>query len=156
MPRPRPPRLHRQRTRHGKTVWYVRAGHGPRIRLRAEFGSPEFEAEYQAAISGQAVERGKKAAAVGSLMWLFDRYRETVAWSGLSLATRRQRENIMSGVLAQAGRESATAIKRAHIVAGRDRRARTPESPTFPRRDAGALSMGARCWSRTDRSYRRR
>jgi hypothetical protein len=104
------------------------AGQGAgNIRLRAEFGSPEFEAEYQAAISGQAVERGKKAAAVGSLMWLFDRYRETVVWSGLSLATRRQRENIMSGVLAQAGRESATAIKRAHIVAGRDRRARTPD-----------------------------
>ena len=126
MPRPRPPRLHRQRTRHGKTVWYVRDGHGPRVRLRAEFGSPEFEAEYQVAISGQAVERGKKAAAVGSLMWLFDRYRETVAWSGLSLATRRQRENIFKGVLKQAGYESATAIKRAHIVAGRDRRADTP------------------------------
>ena len=126
MPRPRPPRLHRQRTRHGKTVWYVRDGHGPRVRLRAEFGSPEFEAEYQVAISGQAVERGKKAAAVGSLMRLFDRYRETVAWSGLSLATRRQRENIFKGVLKQAGYESATAIKRAHIVAGRDRRADTP------------------------------
>ena len=127
MPRPRPPRLHRQRTRHGKTVWYVRDGHGPRVRLRAEFGSPEFEAEYQVAISGQAVERGKKAAAVGSLMWLFDRYRETVAWSGLSLATRRQRENIMHGVLAQSGHEPASAIKRAHVVAGRDRRARTPD-----------------------------
>ena len=127
MPRPRPPRLHRQRTRHGKTVWYVRDGHGPRVRLRAEFGSPEFEAEYQAAISGQALQHSKKAAAVGSLMWLFDRYRETIAWSGLSLATRRQRENIMSGVLAQAGFESATAIKRANIVAGRDRRAGTPD-----------------------------
>jgi hypothetical protein len=126
MPRPRPPRLHRQRTRHGKTVWYARVGHGPRIRLRAEFGSPEFEAEYRAAISGQTVERGKKAAAVGSLTWLFDRYRETVAWTALSLATRRQRENIFEGVLKQSGHESAAAIKRAHIVAGRDRRAETP------------------------------
>ena len=60
MPRPRPPRLHRQRTRHGKTVWYVRAGHGPRIRLRPDFGSPEFEAEYHAAISGHAIERLEK------------------------------------------------------------------------------------------------
>jgi integrase len=32
----------------------------------------------------------------------------------------------MRGVLDQAGHESATAIKRAHIVAGRDRRAETP------------------------------
>src|SRR5262249_5835560 len=29
MPRPRPPHLHRQVTRHGKAVWYVRIGKGP-------------------------------------------------------------------------------------------------------------------------------
>ena len=126
MPRPRPPRLHRQRTRHGKTVWYVRDGHGPRVRLRAEFGSPEFEVEYQVAISGQAVERGKKGAAVGSLMWLFDRYRETVAWSGLSWQRGVSAKTSCKGVLKQAGYEPATAIKRAHIVAGRNRRAATP------------------------------
>ena len=52
MPRPRPPHLVRQITRHGTPVWYVRLGHGPRVRLRAEFGTPEFEAEYQAALTG--------------------------------------------------------------------------------------------------------
>jgi hypothetical protein len=52
MPRPRPPHLHRQTTRHGKTVWYVRVGKGRRIRIRAEFGSAEFDAEYQAALTG--------------------------------------------------------------------------------------------------------
>jgi hypothetical protein len=44
MPRPRPPHLQRQITRHGKAVWYVRMGKGPRVRLRAEFGSPDFDA----------------------------------------------------------------------------------------------------------------
>src|SRR5436190_24042236 len=53
MPRPRPPHLHRQVTRHGKTVWYVRFGKGPRVRIRAEFGTPEFGAEYQAAITAR-------------------------------------------------------------------------------------------------------
>jgi hypothetical protein len=99
----------------------VRDGHGPRVRLRAEFGSPEFEVEYQVAISGQAVERGKKGAAVGSLMWLFDRYRETVAWSGYPLQ-RGASENIMHGVLAQAATGSAKARPRCRR---RDRRART-------------------------------
>jgi integrase len=125
MPRPRPPHLHRQRTRHGRFVWYVRLGHGRRIRLRAEYGTPDFEAEYRAALSGQSVSR-KRDAAVGSLTWLCDRYRETTAWTDLSLATRRQRENIMRGVLAQAGHEASTAVRRAHIIAGRDRRAETP------------------------------
>ena len=34
MPRPRPPTLHRETNRHGKVVWYVRNGHGPRIRIK--------------------------------------------------------------------------------------------------------------------------
>jgi integrase len=126
MPRPRPPHLHRQTTRHGRAVWYVRVGHGPRVRLRAEYGTPEFEEAYRAALVGLPPASRKRDAAVGSLAWLFERYRETTVWSGLSLATRRQRENIMRGVLAQAAHEAATAIRRSHIVAGRDRRASTP------------------------------
>jgi integrase len=127
MPRPRPPHLHRQTTRHGRTVWYVRIGHGPRIRLRAEYGTPEFEEAYRAALVGRPPASRKRDATVGSLAWLFDRYRETAAWTSLSVGTRRQRENIIVGVLKQTGHVSATAIKREHIVAGRDRRARTPD-----------------------------
>src|SRR5262245_53339400 len=100
MPRPRPPPLLRERTRHGRLIWYVRVGHGPRVRIGAEYGTPEFDAEYQAAIAGRPVERRGRAAA-GTLAWLFERYRETTAWTDLSLATRRQRENIVRGVLAQ-------------------------------------------------------
>ena len=125
MPRPRPPHLHREESRHGVTTWYVRRGHGPRLRIRAAFGTPEFEAEYRAALDGTPVEHIKKAA-VGTLQWLWERYRETTTWTALSLATRRQRENIMRGVLGLSGHESAAAIKRQHVVAGRDRRAATP------------------------------
>lgn len=53
MPRPRPPHLHREVTRHGKAVWYVRVGRGKRIRIKPEFGTPDFDAEYAAAIAGQ-------------------------------------------------------------------------------------------------------
>jgi integrase len=125
MPRPRPPNLHREVTRHGRTVWYVRIGGGPRVRLKAAYGSPEFSAEYQMALEGKHVIP-KSGAAHGSLAWLFERYRETTAWTDLSLATRRQRENIMAGVLKTAGVEPCGRISRAHIVAGRDRRKDTP------------------------------
>jgi hypothetical protein len=37
MPRPRPPHLQREITRHGKPVWYVRVDRGARIRIKAEF-----------------------------------------------------------------------------------------------------------------------
>jgi hypothetical protein len=57
MPRPRPPHLHRQLSRHGKTIWYVRIGKGPRIRIRRAFGTLEFDAEYRAALDGLVAPR---------------------------------------------------------------------------------------------------
>lgn len=125
MPRPRPPHLHRQVSRHGKTVWYVRIGKGPRIRLRADYGTPAFEAAYQAALSGNA-PAGPPKSGKGTLQWLADLYRKSSAWLSLSMATRRQRENILRQVLQTAGHEQAAHIDRQHIFRGSERRAATP------------------------------
>ena len=55
MPRPRPPHLHREVTRHGKVVWYARAGgssRGPRDQIaRRVRHARNSEAEYQAALA---------------------------------------------------------------------------------------------------------
>jgi integrase len=127
MPRPRPPHLHRQVSRHGKTVWYVRIGKGPRIRIRSGFGTPEFDPEYQAAIAGLPARQTPTddRTSLGTLAWLVERYRETTAWTDLSLASRRQRENIFEHVLEAAGRQPFAKITTASIMAGRDRRAKT-------------------------------
>lgn len=125
MPRPRPPHLHRQTTRHGRTVWYVRVGHGPRIRIKAEFGAPEFEAEYQAAISG-APKPAKVGTVSGSLAWLIERYRETGVWAALSAATRRQRENIFKQAVEMGGCQPFAKITQTGIIAARERRVATP------------------------------
>ena len=54
MPRPRPPHLRHETTRDGKTVWYVRLGRtGKRTRVKAGYGTPEFWAQYHAAIAGE-------------------------------------------------------------------------------------------------------
>ncbi|AXK79649.1 integrase [Pseudolabrys taiwanensis] len=125
MPRPRPPHLQLQTTRHGKRVWYVRIGKGPRTRIRAEFGTPEFDTEYQAAITGNPRPQ-KDTPSAHSLAWLITRYRETTPWFALSMATRRQRENIFENVLKTAGSQPFAKITKATIVAGRERRASTP------------------------------
>lgn len=124
MPRPRPPHLHRETTRHGKPVWYVRVDKGPRIRV-PDYGTPEFEAAYQAAMTGKvpAVKGGPSA---GTLAWLLERYRETSAWAGLSQATRRQRENIFLHVIETAGTQPFAKISEATIISGRERRSATP------------------------------
>ena len=121
MPRPRPPHLHREMNRHGTVVWYVRIGKGPRIRIKATYGTPEFDAAYQTALSGEAPLPAGKAAR-GSLEWLWMLYRQTNAWTDLSPATRKQRENIMRGVLKTGGNQPLSKITGGAIKAGIDRR----------------------------------
>lgn len=123
MPRQRLPHLSLERTRHGRLVWYVRVGKGPRIRLRAAYGTPEFNAEYQAAVEGRPLQANARAAK-GTLQWLVDQHRGTTAWAQLSLSTRREREKVLRHILAKSGHERISAINRASIVAGIE--ARTP------------------------------
>jgi integrase len=101
-------------------VWYVRVDKGPRIRVAA-FGTPEFDASYEAAISGEP-RRPAGAPALGTLSWLIARYRETRAWTDLSMATRRQRENIFRQVITAAGEQPVSKITAAALEQGRDRR----------------------------------
>jgi integrase len=124
MPRPRPKYLHKQYIR-GKVAWYVRVGKGPRVRIHGEYGSVEFLARYDAAIRGEAPAKPSKAR-VGTLSWLIERYRESSAWANLSIATRRQRENIFFNVCKTAAEVPYSKINRKAIVAGRDRRSDTP------------------------------
>lgn len=128
MPRPRPPHLIRERTRHGLMVWYVRIGKGPRIRLRSSFGTPEFQAEYQAAIAGETRPKRSRNAGKGSLRWLVERYQDSAEWSALAAATQKQRRDVLARVLATAGNAPIDDIDRAAILDGIDRRKNAPSS----------------------------
>jgi integrase len=125
MPKPRPPHLQREQTRHGQVTWYVRRGKGSRIRLKAEYGSEEFWSEYRKALEGA---HGTEPAKTHTLSWGLDRYRNSSAWAGLSNATRRQRENIYRATIGTAGTTPLKDITTANIRAGRERRAATPHA----------------------------
>lgn len=127
MPRANPPNLCRQRTRHGKIVWYFRRGKEPRVRLRAEYNTPAFWAEYRAALEGAPVLK-VDAAPKFSIRWAIDRYRESSAWSQLANATRRQRENIFREVCERIGHEPLKDMRRSSIIASRDRRKDKPHA----------------------------
>jgi integrase len=60
------------------------------------------------------------------VQWLWDDYRRSSTWSSLANATRRQRENIMRGVLKDASDMPLSAVDRDAIIDGRERRAKTP------------------------------
>lgn len=125
MPRPRYPHTHRETSRHGKPVWYFRRGKGKRIRLPGDYGSESFKAAYEAALTGEPIAKPAGSSA-GTLRWLWDRYRDSQAWSDLSVATRRQRENIMKHVLENSGDKALSLVTRKAIIAGLDRRKKTP------------------------------
>ena len=127
MPRPRWPHLQLHTSRHGKKRWVVRFGHQPRIWLEAAYGTPEFEAEYHAAIQGKKqTQRPRARTQEGSLAWLIARYQGSSAWASLSRATQRQRANFFKHVIADAGEMPFKAVQTKHIRDGRERRAKTP------------------------------
>lgn len=127
MPRPRHPYLVRQVSRHGTEAWYVRRTVNDvrtAIRIRAKFGTPEFDEQYQAAMAGTPVRKVRTQ--TGSLKWLWERYCETGAWLALKKTTRRQRENIMAHVIEKSGVVPAGDFLPMDITAGKEARAATP------------------------------
>jgi len=126
MPKPRPPHLHREETRHGLVTWYVRRGHGPRTRLKGEYGSEAFWSEYRAALEG--APKPTATAKAHTLAWGLARYRESSAWATFSNATRRQSENIYRAVIKTAGDVPLRDITADTIKAGRERRVAAPHA----------------------------
>lgn len=129
MPRPLPKYLHRERTRHGKVIFYVRRERrGKRVRITADYGTEAFWAEYQAALSGATAPKPARTAAKGTLEWAIDRYRQSSAWAALSPATRKQREGIYRDTVERIGRVPIVAITPEKIIQGREDRAAKPHA----------------------------
>jgi integrase len=121
------PYLQREKTRHGKTVWRVRLSRSTsRITIHGDYGSPQFMAEYHAAVAGEPMPAKHKGAHKGSLQWLADRWHESSDWHLTAKSTQRQRENILSRILADNGALPFNQMTESAIVSGRERRMKTP------------------------------
>ena len=129
MPRPRPPHLHHERTRHGALVWYVRVGKGPRVRIAHTYGTPEFTEAYRAALAGDEPAPARKASD-GSLAWLIERYRASQTWAALSPATRKMRERIYERAIAKGGARPCRLVKAEDILDALEAQRDTPFQAT--------------------------
>jgi integrase len=138
MPRPRPPHLIYEPSRHGQPRWYVRLDNGStkngkrvrgrRVRIHGEYGSDEFKAAYRAAIGGVPLPTKKNEARPHSIKWLITQFRNSAPWKALGHNTRKQREQIFRHMEAYAGNDHISSLTQAAIVAGRDRRADRSEA----------------------------
>lgn len=127
MPRKLPLNVVRERSRHGRVMFFYRKGKGPRIRLPDAFPSPEFNAAYAAIISGQApAAPRRRSTPAGTLRWLIERYKESALWATYSPSTRRQRDLIFVDTIERANNPPFAEITRRHMQQALDDRAATP------------------------------
>lgn len=125
MPRKLPPFVLREKTRHGRVVFYFRKGKAARIRL-PDYGTPEFDAAYLAALTGTSAPAIRSRAGSRTLQWLVERYRESGEWAAYSVATRKQRGLIYDAMVKKSGEADYRDIRRKHIEAGIEDRKATP------------------------------
>ena len=86
--------------RHGNVRVYLRR-HGKKKRLHAVPGSPEFVAEYRAAlaeIEGEAEAKRDGPAQQGSLRWLIEAYYRSAEFRLLTERTRHVRRGILDRI----------------------------------------------------------
>jgi hypothetical protein len=122
MPRKLEAHVYREKTRHGRPVWYFRRGKGARIRLPDEYGGPEFEEAYQAALAGTVVSRVRPSAKPNTLRWLVDRYRLSSGFLRLAASTKQVRERLLIRLCDASGDAPIARLDRATVMAGRERR----------------------------------
>ena len=126
MTKHRLPYLNRSVNRVGAVYWYVRRRHGPRIPIPGEYGSKAFLDAYHDAVAGIVRAKPEMHASKGTLRWLADNWKRSSDWAGTSIATRKQRDNILARVLEDNGGCAIEDIDEAAIRAGRERRLATP------------------------------
>jgi integrase len=134
MPKPLPPHLHRETSRHGQSFWTVRRGHGRRIRIAALFDSVEFWSQYEAALHALDQPRRREGPPPGTFAWALREYRKSNAWLTLADATRSQRTHVFVGIEKKLGDSLLRQWRTADIAAGRDAR-----RPTMARQYLVAL-----------------
>ena len=81
MPFPLWPHLLREVSRHRTVRWVVRKGHGARIPIEAEYGTPEFAGAYHAAIAGKVTPPHAPRVDAKSFRWLVERWQASSAWA---------------------------------------------------------------------------
>lgn len=124
MPKPRPPYISCEPSRHGTLRYYFRRGKGPRIRL-PDISDPAFWAAYRKAAEEGSLRPATKAKG-GTLEWLIQRYMDSAPWRALAPATRKQRSNLFKQVVGKSGTAQVGDVNRASIIKGIETRAATP------------------------------
>lgn len=125
MPKTRPPYLQRIKNRHGNFVWYFHRRCEKRIRIRGQYGSPEFMAAYNAAFAGKAPEVAGQYERL-SLAWCIEQFTASAAWQKLASESRKQMSYQFTKIVNNAGTALITKLTKKIVQKGQEDRAHVP------------------------------
>jgi len=114
--------------RGGKDRYYVRKTGYPKIRLKADFGTPAFFLEYNNAFQRIQAEQPKIVGkyTTGKLGWLFNEYEQSPEFKSLNKATIKERLNVYDRIARAYGQLYIHNLTQLDIYALRDAQAKTP------------------------------
>lgn len=123
------PFLQRERTRHGKVVYYVRKDDGPRTRVRGEPGSDEFMANYRDALKEAPMpDEAEKPPARGTFGWLVALYKDSAEFASKAPATQAHRRRSLDALCREHKNTALHKFTPAAIAKGMDKRRGKPEA----------------------------
>lgn len=114
--------------RHGRPRWYFRRPGYPRRALPGLPWSPQFMAEYAAAMEGDKIEVGKKQTVPGSIAALVASYYRSADYSGLAASTKRAVRNILENFRADHGDKRVAHMEKRHVLKIMADKADTPDA----------------------------
>jgi integrase len=120
------PYLYRDIDRQGAERWRLRAPGRPTVTIKGAYGSPEFAANYRAAIEGSPAEPVGIPAKHGTFDALGRSYLRSGAFDALASDTKTTRKKMVERFLAKFGKLSVAGLRQRHVRQIMDEHARRP------------------------------
>jgi ATP-dependent Clp protease ATP-binding subunit ClpA len=134
--------VHRFEDRHGhERLYFRRPGHA-RVKLRGPLGSPEFLADYQAAVAASEPRQPRQPPA-GTMDALAVSYLRSTAFHGLGASTQAVYRRIIGQIRAAYGGLGVAGLQRQHVARMIEKRAETPAAANHLLRTLRALMKHA-------------
>lgn len=149
MPRSKPKYVSCYRDRHGVLRWLFRQKGRPSVQTRAEFGSVDWWAWYDAASRAEAKPVGADRVKAGSINALAVAYYSSADWAILRPTTQKTYRGIIERLRVKHGDKAVATIQAAHIRGMMDGKAATPSAANNLLKVMRALMRFA-----VDRNYR--
>jgi integrase len=110
------PHLYKDKDRQGEVRWRLRAPGRKTATIKGDFGSPEFAANYRAALEGTPTPVGTIPTKTGTMVALARSYLRSAAFAALSPATQRARRHLIENyIIERWGTLPVAGLQRHHV-----------------------------------------